>query len=107
MTRAQYTPGAWEVIDHAEMILNDTWIGVGPYFTAEDEHGEGHDVVAYCHPDNAPIIAAAVELLEALDYLLEQTVDQDMKYGIALSEGEQDAREKALAVIAKVRGVAI
>jgi hypothetical protein len=44
------------------------------------------------------------ELLEALDYLLEQTVDMDLKYGIGLSEGEEDARTKALAVIAKAKG---
>ena len=44
------------------------------------------------------------ELLEALDYLLEQTVDMDLKYGILLTEGEEDARAKALAIIAKVKG---
>jgi hypothetical protein len=44
------------------------------------------------------------ELLEALDYLLEQTVDMDLKYGILLTEGEEDARAKALAIIAKAKG---
>jgi hypothetical protein len=44
---------------------------------------------------------AAPELLEALDYLLEQTVDMDL-----LSEGEEDARAKALAVIAKATTIA-
>jgi hypothetical protein len=44
---------------------------------------------------------AAMELFEALDYLLEQTVDMDLKHGVALTEGEADAREKALAAIAK------
>lgn len=44
---------------------------------------------------------AAPELLDALSYLLEQTVDMNLKYGIGLSEGEEDARAKALAVIAK------
>jgi hypothetical protein len=44
---------------------------------------------------------AAPELLDALNYLLEQTVDMDLKYGISLSEGEEDARAKALAAIAK------
>lgn len=38
---------------------------------------------------------------EALDCLVQQTVDQDLKYGIELSEGEADAREKALAVLAE------
>lgn len=44
---------------------------------------------------------AVSELLDALNYLLEQTVDMDLKYGIGLSEGEEDARAKALAVIAE------
>jgi hypothetical protein len=43
------------------------------------------------------------ELLEALDYLLEQTVDMDLSHGIALTEGERDARRKAIAAIAKAR----
>lgn len=43
-------------------------------------------------------------LVEALDYLLEQTVDMDLKYGIALSEGQEDARAKALAAIARATG---
>lgn len=43
------------------------------------------------------------ELCEALDYLLAQTVDMDLKHGIGLTEGEQDARRKALAAIAKTR----
>lgn len=43
-------------------------------------------------------------LIEALHYLLEQTVDQDLKYGIGLSEGEEDARVKALAIIAEATG---
>ena len=47
------------------------------------------------------VMVVAPKLLEALDYLLQQTVDQDLKYGIGLSEGEQDARDKALAVIAQ------
>ncbi len=45
------------------------------------------------------------ELLEALDYLLAQTVDQDLKYGIALTEGEEHAQAKALAAIALARSV--
>ena len=35
-------------------------------------------------------------LRKALDYLLEQTVDQDLAYGQSLTEGEKDARRKAI-----------
>jgi hypothetical protein len=60
-------------------------------------------------PIPAPLTAiqlmfAAPKLLEALDYLLTQTVDMDLKYGITLSEGEEDARAKALAAIAEATG---
>ena len=47
------------------------------------------------------VMAAAPKLLEALDYLLAQTVDMDLKYGITLSEGEEDARAMALSAIAE------
>src|SRR5262245_1097249 len=45
------------------------------------------------------------ELIAALNYLLEQTVDMDLKYGIVLTEGENEAREQALAAIAHARSV--
>lgn len=40
-------------------------------------------------------------LLEALDELLAQTVDMDLAYGFVLTEGERQARRKALAAIAE------
>lgn len=53
---------------------------------------------------NLRLILSAPELFDALHYLLEQTVDADLKYGIELSEGEADARAKALALFAKISG---
>lgn len=50
------------------------------------------------------VMTTAPKLLEALDYLLMQTVDMDLKYGITLSEGEEDARAKALSAIAEATG---
>jgi len=44
-------------------------------------------------------------LIEALDYLLRQTVDMDLEYGIELTEGEQEARTKALAAIAAAKNI--
>jgi hypothetical protein len=72
--------------------INQPWSGYGV--------GEAGEVL---YLRGTPARDHADELLAALDYLLEQTVDQDLKYGIALSEGEEDAREKALAAIAKAR----
>ena len=46
----------------------------------------------------------ARELLDALDYLLQQTVDMDLEHGIELTEGEKEARSKALAAIATAKG---
>jgi len=52
------------------------------------------------------LMTAAPKLLKALGYLLGQTVDEDLKHGIILSEGEQEARAMALAVIAEATGAA-
>lgn len=49
-------------------------------------------------------LRATPKLLDALSYLLDQTVDADLRYGIGLSEGEADAREQALAAIAEAVG---
>ena len=53
---------------------------------------------------NAHLMAAAPELIEALDKLLAATVDEDLKHGIGLTEAEEEARSLALSVIAKVVG---
>ena len=44
---------------------------------------------------------AAADLLAALDSLLEVTLDQDVAFGIELTEKEQAAREAALAAMEK------
>ena len=49
---------------------------------------------------------AAPELADALEYLLGQTVNMDLAHGIGLTEGEADARERALAILAEARGEA-
>jgi hypothetical protein len=96
---ARHTPGPWVYTLDAKGICgihqsnNATGVPV--------RIGEVVSNVQNQAEANARLIAGAPDLLEALDYLLEQTVDMDMKYGIALSEGEDDARAKALAAIAK------
>lgn len=58
-----------------------------------------HSVVIDFAPERRRKLAG--ELVAALDYLLQQTVDMDLKYGIGLTEGEEEARARALAVIAR------
>lgn len=72
---ARYTPGPWvkddgfvRPQDMVEQLLeNTTWVAVGIC----DEDGYAASV-AYCHPDNASLISAAPEMLEALTHALEQ-----------------------------------
>ena len=52
----------------------------------------------------ACLIAAAPDLLEALEYLLEQTIVQDEQYDCIVTEGEAEAAVMARAAIAKARG---
>lgn len=60
------------------------WIGIT---TPPDENGD-YEHVAYCHPDNAPLIAAAPQLLEALIHARNQIQhpDQMIDEAIALVE---------------------
>jgi hypothetical protein len=98
----RYTPGPWDY-DMDYIVAPDPGGRHPDIYIAEIAHSddEGRIASAAQQDANRRLIAAAPQLLEALDYLLEQTVDMDLKYGIGLSEGEEAAREKALAAIAK------
>lgn len=52
----------------------------------------------------AHLVAAAPDLLAALEYLLRQTIDADLQYDTPLSEGEQEAETMARAAITKAKG---
>ncbi len=65
---------------------------------------EGNDPEPTTLAAQGEVMVAAPNLLEALDYLLAQTVDMDLKYGVTLTEGEADARAKALSAIAGATG---
>jgi hypothetical protein len=97
-----YTPWPWDY-DMDYIVAPDPDGHHPDIYIAEIAHtdDEGRIASPQQQDANRRLIAAAPELLEALDYLLEQTVDMDLKYGIGLSEGEQEARKKALAAIAK------
>ena len=98
----RHTPGPWDYdIDY--IVAPDPDGRHPDIYIAEIAHSDDEGRIASPQQQDANrrLIAAAPELLEALDYLLQQTVDMDLKYGISLSEGEQEARAKALAAIAK------
>ena len=101
----RYTPGPWDY-DMDYIVAPDPNGRHPDIYIAEIAHSdeEGRIASPSQQDANRRLIAAAPELLEALDYLLEQTVDMDLKYGIGLTEGERDARAKALAAIAKATG---
>jgi hypothetical protein len=98
----RYTSGPWEY-DMDYIVAPDPDGRHPDIYIAEIAHSDEEGRIASPEQQDANrrLIAAAPELLEALGYLLEQTVDMDLKYGIGLSEGEEDARVKALAAIAK------
>ena len=101
-----HTPGPWSIITRGPRGNYERGIGqfkgtsgrFRPIATIDGEI-DGPETES-----NACLIAAAPDLIEALDYLLEQTVDMDLKHGIGLTEGETEAREKALAAILKAKG---
>ena len=86
----KHTPGPWE----AEIESYRAKVGAvdGMYIVKVgfgDLESKRDEQIA-----NARLIAAAPELIDALDYLLAQTVDMDLNYGIELTEGEEEARTK-------------
>ncbi len=101
-TLPEHTPGPWDY-DMDYIVAPDPDGRHPDIYIAEVAHSDDEGRIASPRQQDANrrLIAAAPELLEALDYLLEQTIDMDLKYGIVLTEGEEEARNQALTVIAK------
>ena len=101
-----HTPGPWEF--HEQGYANfyaithfKEWCKSVDWLLSLQHNGEQLD---FEQKANMLLIAAAPDLLEALDKLLAATVDEDLKYGITLTEAEEEARALALAAIAKTVG---
>jgi hypothetical protein len=93
-TSSAHTAGPWIVTNHNEICAdNDHESFIAEVFDETDQWRA-----------NARLMAAAPELLAALDELLRCTVDMDLAYGITLTEGEQEARDHALIAIEKACG---
>jgi hypothetical protein len=103
-TRRFHTPGPWDY-DMDFIVAPDPNGLHSDIYIAEIAHtdDEGRIASPPQQDANRHLIAAAPDLLEALDYLLQETVDMDLKHGIGLSEGERAARRKALRAIQKAR----
>lgn len=99
-TSTRHTPGDWNA--DGNLIVASDPAGTRPDVTIAEvvsRDDEGPAATPRQQFANKRLIAAAPRLLAALDYLLEQTVDMDLTYGIALTEGEADARQQALDAI--------
>ncbi len=98
-----HTPGSWDYRpdEDGKPITNGS-VAIAYMDAYQPEEDDG-GLWKKENEANARLIAAAPELLQALDYLLKQTVDMDLEYGIGLSEGEEDAQAKALSAIAKAK----
>ena len=107
---SKHTPGPWSVgkvshkkqrvdIDslHADQTLgHQTWRGLARAYGCEDMPAEGTAVMLA----NARLIAAAPELLEALEQMVSVFLDTEGRHG----ESENDAMDAARAAIAKATG---
>lgn len=103
---SKYTPGPWKFHEqgdanfYAIIHFKDRRKYVD-WLLALRHNGEQLD---FEQKANMLLIAAAPDLLEALDKLLAATVNEDLKYGITLTEAEEEARAMGLATIAKAVG---
>lgn len=91
MSTAKHTPGPWAV----DITTVTT--------TVRAADGKS---VARCYQGNhdAALIAAAPDLIAALDYLLQVTIDEPLARGRSLSTDENLARALALSAFAKATG---
>lgn len=101
MNAAKHTPGPWQVVDNGDStsldIDDDFGMGGGrDYYLAAVRHGDPDELVA-----NARLIAAAPELLGALQLIAEQSSEGSGSTGVAGWFGAI-----ARAAIAKAAGAA-
>lgn len=96
-----HTQGPWALDGDINAMNLDVVSGEGRIAMMDCDNFELPDAEVVA---NARLMRAAPDLLEALEYLLAQTIVMDEKYSIALSEGEQEAALLARAAISKARG---
>ena len=108
MTASQHTPGPYteDTGRFCDMLLNPDWTSIccGEY------GGDDMAVVAYCHPINAALFAAAPDLLAACEAALAYLNDYrptDIRKNFAqMNRHENDAVKPLYAAIARAKGEA-
>jgi hypothetical protein len=100
---AQHTPGPWQVDDFpldtgiaSQGLARGEWVGV---LEPCDEDGNAYHI-AYCHPDNARLIAIAPELLAAIRGVMNplNPIDDDgHDIALRLTREQWDAARAAIA----------
>jgi ribosomal protein S11 len=93
-------PGSWRANGTHVELTNDPWTYIAVAY-------DGRDGVVLSKSQQTTVacqIAALPDLWEALDALLKATLDVYLAEGFELTEVEQQAREKALAAMAKAAG---
>ena len=89
----EHTPGPWGAIAHGKIITTTS-----ARVTVATTHG---GFATDTQEANGRLIAAAPDLLSAVEMLLRFTIDDDRGHGIELTEGELEAEAIAIAAIAK------
>lgn len=105
MSTPKHTPGPWAAIDRKSIYPGNSrfWItgsNGDPRIIAEVSYVKRGDEF---HA-NARLIAAAPDLLTALDELLLNTLDTEQNAGFVLTKSNRLLRNKCLAAIAKATG---
>lgn len=95
MSKAQHTPGPWRVDRQNPSPTTGEWMIAGqkPGYLAEVRDCGSGDVDA-----NARLIAAAPELLEALEHQLAWLISAEVELGSALNLGYAANVQKAVTV---------
>jgi hypothetical protein len=104
MTQAQHTPGPWATNGPALIVTNDAWHHEIAIVKNQNNNHSGSNVSPEESEANACLIAAAPELLEALELLMNSrwlSIDHDYNRTRAAC----DLREVAIAAINKARGI--
>lgn len=89
-TWPSHTPWTAEVMTHGK--------DAGMYQVV---NGKGWAIAECMVHEEAQNVAAVPDLMNALDYLLKQTIDRKLAEGNGLTAGEKKARSKALAALKK------